>query len=49
MVPTSATVPSAVPAGDGSSQADFPLWGVMMIAAAALAAAGAGASFRKND
>jgi hypothetical protein len=48
-VPAAATLPSAVPAGGGSTQTDFPVWGVAMIAAAALAAAGAGSRLLKNE
>ena len=38
-------------AGGGSSapQTDFPLWGIAMVAAAALAAAGAGSRLLKSD
>ena len=48
-VPAAATIPTAVPAGGGSTQTDFPIWGVAMIAAAALAAAGAGTRLLKNN
>ena len=43
-VPAAANVPAAVNAGGGSSApaSDFPVWGVAMIVAAALAAVGAG-------
>ena len=50
-VPTAATLPSAVPAGGGSSapQTDFPVWGIAMVAAAALVAAGSGSRLLKSD
>jgi hypothetical protein len=47
-VPAKATLPSAIPAGDGSTAPDFPVWGVAMIAAAALVAAGASTRLRST-
>jgi hypothetical protein len=41
-VPEAATLPSAVPAGGGATQTDFPVWGAAMLALAAISAVGAG-------
>ena len=48
-VPAAATLPAAVPAGDGSTQTDFPVWGIAMIVAAALGAAAAGSRLLKAE
>jgi hypothetical protein len=48
-VPSAATLPSAVPAGGGSTQTDFPVWGIAMIVAGALAAAGSGSRLLRSD
>ena len=41
-VPQSATVPAAVPAGDGSQAPGLPMWALALIVAGALGAAAAG-------
>ncbi len=41
-IPAKATVPAAVPAGDGSQAPGLPMWALALIAVGALGAAAAG-------